>query len=665
MKSFRKGISLLFSISAVVATANAAELDASVYSSNVNLLWDSIPGQMQQVQVSSDLINWSNLPPLMASVFSNSAWADDGSLTGGVLGSNQRRYYRLLMLPQTLSQSIGTPVTFLPPSVGISYSWDFGDGTTSTSNAPSHAFPGDGIYTVKSSVTDAGGTHFNTNTVTVETPARILLTPNVLASLRNKAATNSPQWTSFKSRLDGQLNVVIESGAAYQGDELSWIGDYALGYKVLEFQDPTTANKYADKALALMRSAIQDHQKFGEYAQQYIGCGDGSTKVFTLPNTNIMASSLHVYKAPISVETVTRDSGGSKTDNINSYVTLIKVSNTSDGPTNYVEGRDWRHNGDVLNYQIDWSMATTNRPAAGATYYITEASSLDGASTSVTLSGNTITFGTAPTANQAIYVEYIYGVHAADYSTLAFQQSSAGDGGWNSIYIDDGFPSRYLGKFTSMGFDWLYGYPGFSPAFKNQVANMLVRWSDVSQDAVYLVNEPASNYSEGNYISSVLTAIALGGGRNTNGTRLINQAVAFRQQNVLLVITNISTSLYGGFWAEGWNYGQQASRNLILSGLALETAGLANIAPERAWAGQVINSLIAAQPTRDTIYDGGDWYAYPAPFVDNDLFYLMAAATTNSTARNYANYIIQTNSSGQTRDMQDLIYRDTTASVSF
>jgi hypothetical protein len=667
MKPNRKGLllKLLFSASAIFANANAAELDASISSSNVNLLWDSIPGQMQQIQVSSDLMNWNNLPPLMASVFSNSAWSDDGSLTGGVMEANQRRYYRLLLLPQTLNQSIGTPVTFLPPSVGNSYTWDFGDGTISISNAPTHSFPGDGIYTVKSSVTDGDGTHFSTNTIQVETPSRILLTPSLLASLRNKAATNSTQWQSFKSRLDGQLNVVIESGAAYQGDELSWIGDYALGYKVLRFQDPTTANKYADKAIALLHSALQDHQKFGEYAQQYIGRGDGSTKVFTLPNTNIVAASLEVYKAPISVIAVTRASGTNRTDEVDSFLTYIKVSNTSDGPTNYVEGRDWRHSGDVRNELIDWSIATTNRPAVGATYYLTVASSLNAASASFTLSGNTITFSTAPTANQAIYVEYVYGVHAADCSTLAYQQSSAGDGGLNSIFIDDGFPSRYLGKFTSMGFDWLYGYRGFTPAFKNQVADMLVRWSDASRDAVYLVDDPASNYAEGNYISSVLTALAVSGGRNTNGTRLLNAAIAYRQQNVLPVITNISTSLYGGFWAEGWNYGQQASRNLILSGLALETAGLANIAPERAWAGQVITSLIAAQPSQDTVYDGGDWYAYPAPFVDKDLFYLMAAATTNAVARSNANYIIQNYPDSQTRDMQDLLYRDTAAPAAF
>ena len=660
-------LNLLLVAAAIQAAPPAVEMLDTAFSADgkLNLHWNSAPGQMQQIQVSSDVIHWTNLPPIYTSAFTDSAWSDDGSLTGSLFDSQQQRFYRLL-LPQASGLSPGVPITLLPAGIGASYSWNFGDGATSTSNNPSHTFQAEGNYTVMFVVTDANGAHTNTSTIHVETPAKILLTPAVLAGLRQKAANNTSQWQSFKSRLDSQLNVVIESGGAYQGDELSWIGDYALGYKVLEFQDPITAAKYADKALALMRSALQDHQKFGEYAQQYIARGNGSIKVFTLANTNIVASSLKVFKAPISVIPVTRDTTANKVDTVDSYLTYIKVSNTSDGPTNYFEGTDWRHSGDLPNYVIDWSPAAPGHlPAPGATYYVTVASSLDALSTSATLSGNTVTLSTAPTSNQAVYVEYIYGVHASNYSTLAYQQSSAGDGGLNSIMIDDGFPSRYLGKFTSMGYDWLYGYPGFTPAFRDQVANMLVRWSDASETTVYRVDDPASNYAEGNYVSRVLTALALGGGRNANGPRLIKQAIAYRQANVLPVITNISAGLYGGFWAEGWNYGQQASRNLILSGLALESAGLANITPERTWAGQVINSLISAQPAQDILYDGGDWYAYPAPFVDNDLFYLMAAATTNATARSNANYIIQNYAGGQTRDMQDLLYRDPNAPAAF
>src|SRR5215475_11751992 len=320
MKPLRRlTLGLLLLTSAIqAATPDIGTLSASLSpdGKTVNLRWPSSPGQLQQIQVSPDLVHWTNLPPVYFSAFTNSAWSDDGSLTGNPSNS-QKRFYRLLQA-QPASAVPGVPITFLPPSLGSAYSWNFGDGSTSTSNFPSHTFQADGLYTVTAVVTDTGGLHTN----------------------------NAAQWQSFKSRLDSQLNVVIESGGAYQGDELSWTGDYALGYKALQFKDPVTAAKYADKALALMRSALQDFQKFGECAQQYIARGNGSTKVFTLHNTNIVAGSLTVYKAPISVIPVTRASTTDKTDFVESYLTYIKVSNTSDGPTNYIEGTDWRHNGD-------------------------------------------------------------------------------------------------------------------------------------------------------------------------------------------------------------------------------------------------------------------------------------------------------------------------------
>jgi hypothetical protein len=135
--------------------------------------------------------------------------SDDGTLTSNPL-SSQVRFYRLLRA-QAAGQAPGAPITFLPPSLGSAYLWNFGDGSTSTSNFPSHTFQADGLYTVTAVVTDASGSHTNTAGLQLETPAQILLTPQVLAGLRLKATNNTAQWQSFKSRLDGQLNVVIES----------------------------------------------------------------------------------------------------------------------------------------------------------------------------------------------------------------------------------------------------------------------------------------------------------------------------------------------------------------------------------------------------------------------------------------------------------------------
>src|SRR5436309_2117680 len=83
-----------------------------------------------------------------------------------------------------------------------------------------------------------------------------LLDAATLTRLRTMAAENTPQWQAFKSRLDRNLDVVIaDDTGAYQGSELTFVSDYALGYQVLKTTKPRTAADYADKALGLIQSA--------------------------------------------------------------------------------------------------------------------------------------------------------------------------------------------------------------------------------------------------------------------------------------------------------------------------------------------------------------------------------------------------------------------------
>jgi len=67
---------------------------------------------------------------------------------------------------------VGTPLLFVNQSVGnqLSYSWDFGDGNTSTALSPSHPYMATGTYTVRLIITDAWGcrdTMIKTNYITV------------------------------------------------------------------------------------------------------------------------------------------------------------------------------------------------------------------------------------------------------------------------------------------------------------------------------------------------------------------------------------------------------------------------------------------------------------------------------------------------------------------
>jgi hypothetical protein len=510
--------------------------------------------------------------------------------------------------------------------------------------------------------------HTFTTAVDLSQP-RIFLTPSVLASLRQKATSNTAQWQAFKANLDAYLPLVpAYQDAAYQGSELPWISNYALGYKILEDSDPTTAQKYADKAIGLMKSGLNDFQKGDEVAYQYLARGDGTTKTFTLPNFPNPTSSFKAYLGAVQTVPITKGAADGTDDAALYYGQFIKVSNTSDGTADYSQGTDWIDNPNLTNNIssiIDWSPAGAE-PTTGATYYATWADRI-GASTAsaYTLSGTTLTFTTAPPTSQAIFVQYLYGTHANDYSTLAYQQTSAGDGGFNSILIDTGYTSRYLGKHVAMGYDWLYDYPGFSSALKTQAANTLYRWSTYIRDHGYHAGTPESNYEAGAYDSRMMTALALSGQRTAagSGNALVTEIGQYRTTTLLPRLQTSTGALFGGYWSEGWNYGSLATENLLLAGLAYEAAGNGTVTPERTWAQSVIKNFLINQPTETTLYDGGDWYASPAPFPGKPLFYALSAAASGSTAAQYANHVIQNYAGSQSNDFMDLLFRDPNASA--
>jgi hypothetical protein len=502
------------------------------------------------------------------------------------------------------------------------------------------------------------------------TGPHILLTPTVLANLRQQAADNTPQWQAFKAQLDHNLDVIIADDiGSYQADHLKYISDYALGYQVLKDSDPVTASAYADKAIALIKSGLNDYQKGSWVARQFLVRGNGKTRTFTLPNADLDPSTLMVYLSPVTTQAVVRGPANTQ-DTVGSYKIFLKVSNTPDGPANYVQGTDWQHNPDYSNDDIDWSLPG-KEPVPGMRYYVTMTSLTDGITTTTayTLSGNTITFTTAPAANRAVFVQYIYGTHSADGSALAYQQTSAGDGGFNSIFVDTGYTSRYLGKHIAMGLDWLDGYVGFSPVLEQQAASLLVRWSDYLRDNGYYAGHPESNYEAGAYDSRVLTALALSD-RDPAGPRLLSEVLDYRQVHVLSVLLDSTTSLNGGFWSEGWNYGALATENLLTAGLALQTAGLVDTtAVEGSWASDVIEQLLTSR-AGNTLYDGGDWYTYPAPFpgtagTNKDLFYFLSTASSNPSDRAYANYVLQNDAGQNTADYTDLLFHDPSAPAAF
>jgi hypothetical protein len=282
-----------------------------------------------------------------------------------------------------------------------------------------------------------------------------------------------------------------------------------------------------------------------------------------------------------------------------------------------------------------------------------------------TLSGTTLTFKTAPTSGQSVFIEYVYGTHAPDYSTLAYQQTSAGDGGFDSIFIDQSYTARYLGKHMATGVDWLWTYPGFSTALQNQATNLLTEWFNYETTKGYRNGTVESNYGAGGYVSDVFTALALGP-RTAAGPGMITTMVNFRTNTVVPQLTNTTNSLYGGYFPDGWNYGPLAAQNISLAGMALFAAGqIPDDNAEAQWAGQALMQLVTGQPTPSTCYDGGDWYNYPSPFPSKALFEVFGGVITDSTLLSYDNYILQNYSGGVTKDWLDLLFRNPNASTSY
>ena len=124
-----------------------------------NLQWeDSRSGGMYQVQYSSNLVDWTTLPPLFLSTATNAVWSDDGSLTGNAPDRQATRYYRVLVPDATFSVPAGAAVSFLPAQ-SVDVSLEFRRWHHLHGPHPTHAYTVEGPHTITLTVTDAAGPH--------------------------------------------------------------------------------------------------------------------------------------------------------------------------------------------------------------------------------------------------------------------------------------------------------------------------------------------------------------------------------------------------------------------------------------------------------------------------------------------------------------------------
>lgn len=111
------------------------------------------------------------------------------------------------------SDSIGCPnsaINFSNSSIGsgLTYQWNFGDGTTSTDRAPSHAYASNGAFTVRLIVTDQNGC---SDTLTRTNYIQIL-TPVAQFSVSDTLGTCPPLIVNFTNQSGSYTNIMWNFG---------------------------------------------------------------------------------------------------------------------------------------------------------------------------------------------------------------------------------------------------------------------------------------------------------------------------------------------------------------------------------------------------------------------------------------------------------------------
>lgn len=431
----------------------------------------------------------------------------------------------------------------------------------------------------------------------------ILLSPAHITALQTAGNT---EWNTIKNFCSNNLNKIIDPG--YAGwDWHDALINYATAYQVLKTSDPATADKYAKKALALMKVAAHHHNYGGPHkydysnydGYQFIGLGDGSSKNFPLPFTTQLAGSS--IQVTISAVTTTAFVYNNNKVTLNDFDPILKISNTNGGAANYTPADYqflYKDGTDV--FKLIWG---SNHPATGATYYVTQNSGISSApsSTGFTVSGSSINFTSAPAADQAVFVKMI----DADYN-----QTGNFMGGLSAVQPDAGYQMRTFNPALAYGIDLLFNYTGLTTALKNEFVNILntqLTWYKqygYENSGVNLGNY----FIEGLVNATMYTAYGTDG-INSSSQQYKNDTKSYLQDRIFKAL---NIDIPGGYGPQG-QYTEAVFTDLItLFSLYKDITGT-DLLAQTEWTDNMIRASIhGTKPDQKTFYDGGDWDDYPA-----------------------------------------------------
>jgi hypothetical protein len=421
----------------------------------------------------------------------------------------------------------------------------------------------------------------------------VLLTSDRLAAL----SAGSSEWNSIKQYCDGNLNKVI--GPEYAG--WGWrtgIENYATAYRVMLPKDAALADKYAKKALAIMKVLARDHNYGGPECASLIGVGDGSTKTFTLPFAPMPSTTVSIFTAPVTDTAITYSG---TTAQLNRFDPIVRISNIAFGPANY-QASDYKLNyRDGLNiFVLRWT--GTNHPAQGAVYHVcqTSGSGTAVAANQVTVAGTTLTLATAPAANQAVFAKYI-----GD----SYEQTGNKMGGYSSVTPDGpGYQMRTFCPGLAFGFDLLFEYTDFTAGLKAEFDTVLNQEIDWYKSYGYERDGDLGNY----FIRGLLTGAMFAGYGTDGANSRAAEFKLFADSCMQRTYKKLDTKLPGGYGPQG-QYANGTATDVLQTFTIYQSLTGTDMLSKLEWTSAIIPATIhGTKPDRKTFYDGGDWSDLPA-----------------------------------------------------
>lgn len=214
------------------------------------------------------------------------------------------------------SGNVPLTVKFSSVSTGeiSSYSWVFGDGTTSDAENPSHTYNNYGTYTAVLTVTGPGGTNSSSTTITVTTPAPV----SVFTSNNNSGC--APFTVTFTSNSTG----VISS--------YSW--------------------NFGDGGTSTVQNPSHTFNNSGTYSVSLTVTGPGGSNSSS-KTISVIAGSEVTFNNPAYTTIYVTLGGITKTVAPSGSVTFNAVSGQSAGFSAYTNGTT--STGDQVGLRVTWS----------------------------------------------------------------------------------------------------------------------------------------------------------------------------------------------------------------------------------------------------------------------------------------------------------------------